>query len=155
MRKRRRSGRDGLIAVCGGAGGHQATSSVRVVNELRRSTRSACARGAITNVAGVLAAEAMGCYLAYWARSSLHAESMAVQRHNNDRRFHRVTLSTPRIRRHAATCGRYACGTGPDICVIEAPGQYRSPKPAENLEGNLGRGAGVAISTIYRPSRNW
>jgi nitronate monooxygenase len=61
------AGVDGLIAVCAGAGGHAGTlNPLALVNELRRIHQGLLVlSGAITNGSGVLAAEAMGCELAY------------------------------------------------------------------------------------------
>jgi nitronate monooxygenase len=61
------AGVDGLILVCAGAGGHAGTlSPFALVNELRRFYDGLLVlAGAITNGRGVLAAQAMGCDLAY------------------------------------------------------------------------------------------
>ncbi len=61
------AGVDGLIAVCGGAGGHAGTlSPFALVNEIRRIHQGPLVlSGAITNGSAILAAEAMGCDLAY------------------------------------------------------------------------------------------
>ena len=61
------AGVDGLIAVCGGAGGHAGTlNPFALVNELRRIHQGPLIlSGAITNGSAILAAEAMGCDLAY------------------------------------------------------------------------------------------
>ena len=61
------AGVDGLILVCAGAGGHAGTlSPFALVNEVRRFyAGTLILSGAITNGAGVLAAQAMGCDLAY------------------------------------------------------------------------------------------
>jgi nitronate monooxygenase len=61
------AGVDGLILVCAGAGGHAGTfSPFALVNEIRRFYDGCLVlSGAITNGAGVLAARAMGCDLAY------------------------------------------------------------------------------------------
>jgi nitronate monooxygenase len=61
------AGVDGLILVCAGAGGHAGTlSPFALVSEVRRFyTGTLILSGAITNGAGVLAATAMGCDLAY------------------------------------------------------------------------------------------
>lgn len=78
------AGVDGLIAVCGGAGGHAGTlNPFALVNELRRIHHGPLVlAGAITNGAGVLAAEAMGCDLAYLGtRFIATRESMAVDRY--------------------------------------------------------------------------
>ena len=61
------AGVDGLIAVCGGAGGHAGTlNPFALVNEIRRIHKGPLIlSGAITNGSAILAAEAMGCDLAY------------------------------------------------------------------------------------------
>ena len=60
-------GVDGLILVCAGAGGHAGTTSpFALVNEVRRfHSGPLVLSGAITNGSGILAAQAMGCDLAY------------------------------------------------------------------------------------------
>jgi nitronate monooxygenase len=61
------SGVDGLILVCAGAGGHAGTlSPFALVNEVRRFYDGLIVlSGAITNGSAILAAQAMGCDLAY------------------------------------------------------------------------------------------
>jgi nitronate monooxygenase len=61
------AGVDGLILVCAGAGGHAGTlSPFALVNEVRRFYDGTLVlAGAITNGSAVLAAQAMGCDLAY------------------------------------------------------------------------------------------
>ncbi|WP_334187544.1 NAD(P)H-dependent flavin oxidoreductase [Noviherbaspirillum sp.] len=61
------AGVDGLILVCAGAGGHAGTlSPFALVNEIRRFYDGPLAlSGSITNGSAVLAAQAMGCDLAY------------------------------------------------------------------------------------------
>jgi nitronate monooxygenase len=61
------AGVDGIIAVCNGAGGHAGTlNPLALVNELRRIHQGPMVlSGAITNGSGILAAQAMGCDLAY------------------------------------------------------------------------------------------
>ncbi len=61
------AGVDGIIAVCGGAGGHAGMlNPFALVNELRRIHKGPLIlSGAITNGSAILAAEAMGCDLAY------------------------------------------------------------------------------------------
>ena len=60
-------GVDGLILVCAGAGGHAGTlSPFALVNEVRRfHSGPLVLSGAITNGSGILAAQVMGCDLAY------------------------------------------------------------------------------------------
>jgi nitronate monooxygenase len=66
-RKALEAGVDGLILVCAGAGGHAGTlSPFALVNEVRRfHAGTLILAGAITDGAGILAAQAMGCDLAY------------------------------------------------------------------------------------------
>jgi nitronate monooxygenase len=61
------AGVDGLILVCAGAGGHAGTlSPFALVNEVRRFYDGLLAlSGSITNGSAILAAQAMGCDLAY------------------------------------------------------------------------------------------
>ena len=61
------AGVDGIIAVCGGAGGHAGTlNPFALVNELRRIHKGPLIlSGAITDGSAILAAQAMGCDLAY------------------------------------------------------------------------------------------
>ena len=76
------AGVDGLIAVCAGAGGHAGTlSPFALVNELRRIHKGPLVlSGAITNGAGILASEAMGCDLAYLGtRFIATRESLAIE----------------------------------------------------------------------------
>ncbi len=75
------AGVDGLIAVCAGAGGHAGTlNPFALVNELRRIHQGLLVlSGALTNGSAILAAEAMGCDLAYiGTRFIATRESMAV-----------------------------------------------------------------------------
>lgn len=60
-------GVDGLILVCAGAGGHAGTTSpFALVSEVRRFFDGPLVlSGAITSGSGILAAQAMGCDLAY------------------------------------------------------------------------------------------
>ena len=76
------AGVDGLIAVCGGAGVHAGTlNPFALVNELRRIHQGPLVlSGAITNGSAILAAQAMGCDLAYiGTRFIATRESMAVE----------------------------------------------------------------------------
>ncbi len=76
------AGVDGLIAVCAGAGGHAGTlNPFALVNELRRIHQGPLVlSGALTNGSAILAAEAMGCDLAYLGtRFIATKESLAVE----------------------------------------------------------------------------
>lgn len=89
------AGVDGIILVCAGAGGHAGRlNPFALVNEIRRIFGGPLVlAGSITNGAGVLAAQAMGCDAAYMGtrfiatRESLAAEpykSMIVESNAED-----------------------------------------------------------------------
>jgi nitronate monooxygenase len=76
------AGVDGIILVCGGAGGHAGRiNPFALTNEVRRIFDGPLVlAGAITNGAGVLAAQAMGCDAAYLGtRFIATKESLAVE----------------------------------------------------------------------------
>jgi nitronate monooxygenase len=76
------AGVDGLILVCAGAGGHAgALSPFALVNEVRAVYDGLLIMaGAITSGSGILAAQAMGCDLAYMGtRFIATTESAAVE----------------------------------------------------------------------------
>ena len=75
------AGVDGIILVCGGAGGHAGRiNPFALTNEVRRIFDGPLVlAGAITNGAGVLAAQAMGCDAAYLGtRFIATKESLAI-----------------------------------------------------------------------------
>ncbi len=148
------AGVDGLIAVCAGAGGHAGTlSPFALVNELRRIHNGPLVlAGAITDGAGVLAAEAMGCDLAYLGtRFIASRESLAVDRYKQmivDSNSGDIVY-TPLF---SGVHGSYLAGSirnaglDPDnLPLNEAPGQYRSreerPKTWKEIWG-AGQGVG-------------
>jgi nitronate monooxygenase len=148
------AGVDGLIAVCGGAGGHAGNlNPFALVNELRRIHNGPLVlAGAITNGAGVLAAESMGCDLAYLGtRFIASRESLAVDRYKQmivDSNSGDIVF-TPLF---SGVHGSYLAGSirnaglDPDqLPVNEAPGQYRSredrPKTWTEIWG-AGQGVG-------------
>ncbi len=148
------AGVDGLIAVCGGAGGHAGTlNPFALVNELRRIYKGPLVlSGAITNGSGILAAEAMGCDLAYMGtrfiatQESLAKEGykqMIVESDSGD------VVYTPLF---SGVHGSYLAGSirnaGLDpnnLPAIEAPGLYRNreerPKTWTEIWG-AGQGVG-------------
>lgn len=148
------AGVDGLIAVCGGAGGHAGSlNPFALVNELRRIHKGPLVlSGAITNGSGILAAEAMGCELAYIGtrfiatQESLAVEGykqMIVDSHSGD------IVYTPLF---SGVHGSYLAGSirnsglDPDnLPANEAPGQYRNreerPKTWKEIWG-AGQGVG-------------
>jgi nitronate monooxygenase len=148
------AGVDGLIAVCGGAGGHAGTlNPFALVSELRRIHAGPLVlAGAITNGAGVLAAEAMGCDLAYLGtRFIATRESLAVERYKQmivDSGAGDIVY-TPLF---SGVHGSYLAGSirnaglDPDnLPAIEAPGLYRNrderPKTWKEIWG-AGQGVG-------------
>lgn len=147
------AGVDGLIAVCGGAGGHGGNlNPFALVNELRRIHQGPLVlAGAITNGAGVLAAEAMGCDLAYLGtRFIATKESMAVERYKQmivDSNSGDIVY-TPLF---SGVHGSYLAGSirnaglDPDnLPVNEAPGQYRNREDrAKTWKEIWGAGQGV------------
>jgi nitronate monooxygenase len=147
------AGVDGIIAVCNGAGGHAGTlNPFALVNELRRMHKGPLVlSGAITNGDGVLAAEAMGCDLAYLgtrfiaSRESLAAErykQMIVESSSGD------IVYTPLF---SGVHGSYlagsirAAGLDPDnLPATEEPGKYRSrDERAKTWKDIWGAGQGV------------
>jgi len=129
------AGVDGLIAVCGGAGGHAGNlNPFALVNELRRIHKGPLVlSGAITNGDGILAAEAMGCDLAYLGtRFIASKESMAAERYKQmivDSTSGDIVY-TPLF---SGVHGSYLAGSirnaglDPDnLPVNETPGQYRN-----------------------------
>jgi nitronate monooxygenase len=148
------AGVDGLIAVCGGAGGHAGTlNPFALVNELRRMHKGPLVlSGAITNGSGILAAEAMGCDLAYMGTRFIATQEslakdgykqMIVESDSGD------IVYTPLF---SGVHGSYLAGSirnaGLDpnnLPVNEAPGQYRNreerPKTWTEIWG-AGQGVG-------------
>lgn len=148
------AGVDGLIAVCGGAGGHAGTlNPFALVHELRRIHQGPLVlAGAITNGADVLAAEAMGCDLAYLGtRFIASKESLASERYKQmivDSGASDIVY-TPLF---SGVHGSYLAGSirnaglDPDnLPLNEAPGLYRSredrPKTWKDIWG-AGQGVG-------------
>jgi nitronate monooxygenase len=148
------AGVDGLIAVCAGAGGHAGTlNPFALVNELRRiHSGPLILSGAITNGSAVLAAEAMGCDLAYIGtrfiatRESDAVEGykqMIVESNSSD------VVFTPLF---SGVHGSYLAGSirraglDPDhLPAQDAPGEYRNrdqrPKTWKEIWG-AGQGVG-------------
>jgi nitronate monooxygenase len=148
------AGVDGLIAVCGGAGGHAGNlNPFALVNELRRIHKGPLVlSGAITNGSAILAAEAMGCELAYIGtrfiatRESLAVDpykQMIVESNSGD------VVYTPLF---SGVHGSYLAGSirnaglDPDnLPLDEVPGQYRNreerPKTWKEIWG-AGQGVG-------------
>ena len=148
------AGVDGIIAVCAGAGGHAGNlNPFALVSELRRiHSGPLVLAGAITSGDGILAAEAMGCDLAYLGtRFIATRESMAVDRYKRmivDSNSGDIVY-TPLF---SGVHGSYLAGSirnaglDPDhLPVNEAPGQYLNreerPKTWKEIWG-AGQGVG-------------
>jgi len=147
------AGVDGLIAVCSGAGGHAGTlSPFALVNEIRRIHQGPLVlSGAITNGSGILAAEAMGCDLAYMGtRFIATRESAAKQGYKQMIVESRAgdIVYTPLF---SGVHGSYLAGSirnaglDPDnLPINETAGQYRSrDERARTWTDIWGAGQGV------------
>ena len=155
------AGVDGIILVCAGAGGHAGRlNPFALVNEIRRFFDGPLVlAGAITNGAGVLAAQAMGCDAAYMGtrfiatRESLAAEGykkMLVESNAED------IVYTPFF---SGVAGSYlkpsirAAGLDPDNLPVESGEKlkYRSrderPKTWKDIWG-AGQGVGNIESVL-------
>lgn len=147
-------GVDGLILVCAGAGGHAGTTSpFALVNEVRRFFDGPLVlSGAITNGSGILAAQAMGCDLAYIGTRFIATRESAA----NDAYKQMIVDSTAAdivyTPLFSGVHGSYlagsirAAGLDPDkLPVPEAAGQYRGradrPKTWKDIWG-AGQGVG-------------
>jgi nitronate monooxygenase len=147
------AGVDGIIAVCNGAGGHAGTlNPFALVNEIRRMHKGPLVlSGAITNGDGILAAEAMGCDLAYLGtRFIASRESLAVDRYKQMivESGSGDIVYTPLF---SGVHGSYLAGSirnaglDPDnLPVPETPGKYRSRDDrAQTWKDIWGAGQGV------------
>src|SRR5262245_28948273 len=147
------AGVDGIIAVCNGAGGHAGTlNPFALVNELRRIHKGPLVlSGAITNGDGILAAEAMGCDLAYLGtRFIASRESLAVERYKQMivESSSGDIVYTPLF---SGVHGSYLAGSirnaglDPDnLPAPETPGKYRSrDERARTWKDIWGAGQGV------------
>jgi nitronate monooxygenase len=149
------AGVDGIILVCAGAGGHAGRlSPFALVNEIRRFFDGPLVlAGAITNGAGVLATQAMGCDAAYMGtRFIATQESLAADRYKQmlvESNAEDIVY-TPFF---SGVHGSYlkpsirAAGLDPDNLPVEAEGKltYRSrderPKTWKDIWG-AGQGVG-------------
>ena len=156
------AGVDGIILVCGGAGGHAGRiNPFALTNEIRRIFDGPLIlAGAITNGAGVLAAQAMGCDAAYLGtRFIATRESLAVDRYKQmlvDSNAEDIVY-TPFF---SGVHGSYLkpsirnAGLDPDNLPVQAGGeklQYRSrderPKTWKDIWG-AGQGVGNIDSVL-------
>ena len=148
------AGVDGLIAVCSGAGGHAGTlNPFALVNELRRIHDGPLVlSGAITNGSAILAAEAMGCDLAYLGtRFIATQESLAVEGYKKmivDSNSGDVVYTPLCSGVHGSYLAGSISNAGLDpnnLPAIEAPGLYRNredrPKTWKEIWG-AGQGVG-------------
>ena len=151
------AGVDGIIAVCGGAGGHAGTlNPFALVGELRQMHQGPLIlAGAISSGDGVLAAEAMGCDLAYLGtRFIATKESLATDRYkqmiveSNSGDIVYTPLFSGVHGSYLAGSIRNA-GLDPDNLPVDAgPGGYRSRDERPRTWKEIW-GAGQGVGNIH------
>lgn len=156
------SGADGLIAVCGGAGGHTGTiNPFALVSEIRSLTDAPLIlAGAINSGRSILAAQVLGADLAYIGTHFIAAdESLAVERY----RAMLIESSSKDVFFSAALDGApgnwlipslHAAGIDPDDLAVTRPGKVANPKggrTADRYNGIWSAGHGVGAVTASRP----
>jgi len=147
-------GVDGLILVCAGAGGHAGTTSpFALVNEVRRFFDGPLVlSGAITNGSGVLAAQAMGCDLAYIGTRFIATRESAANEAYKQMIVDSTAVDIVYTALFSGVHGSYlagsirAAGLNPDqLPLPEAGSQYRGradrPKTWKDIWG-AGQGVG-------------
>ena len=160
------AGVDGIILVCAGAGGHAGTlNPFALVNEIRRMHEGPLVlAGAITNGAGVLAAQAMGCDAAYMGtRFIATKESLAVERYKQMLVESNAgdIVYTPFF---SGVHGSYLAPQHPQRRARSRQPARRTRRRASTAAATSGRRRGRtsgararawATSTTCRPSRSW
>jgi len=147
-------GVDGLILVCAGAGGHAGTTSpFALVNEVRRFFDGPLVlSGAITNGSGILAAQAMGCDLAYIGTRFIATRESAANEAYKQMIVDSTAVDIVYTALFSGVHGSYlagsirAAGLDPDeLPLPEAGSQYRGradrPKTWKDIWG-AGQGVG-------------
>jgi nitronate monooxygenase len=149
------AGVDGIILVCAGAGGHAGRiNPFALTNEIRRMFDGPLIlAGAITNGAGVLAAQAMGCDAAYMGtrfiatRESLAADAYKQMLVNSNAEDIVYTPFFSGVHGSYLKTSIRNAGLDPDNLPVESDGklQYRSrderPKTWKDIWG-AGQGVG-------------
>ena len=156
------AGADGLIAVCGGAGGHCGTiNPFALVAEIRAMTDAPLiVAGGINHGRSILAAQAMGGDLAYIGTHLIAADE---SRANDDYREHLVAASSQDIFLSAALDGAPVnwlipslerAGIDIDELAVTRPGEIitaTGDKVAKRYNGVWSAGHGVGAITRSRP----
>lgn len=156
------AGADGLIAVCGGAGGHTGTvNPFALVSEIRAMTDAPIiVAGGINHGRSILAAQAMGGDLAYVGTHLIAAEE---SRANDDYRDHLIACSSKDVFLSAALDGAPAnwlipslerAGIDIDELAVTRPGKIvtsSGEKVSKRYNGVWSAGHGVGAITESRP----
>ena len=150
------AGVDGIILVCAGAGGHAGRiNPFALVNEIRRMFEGPLVlAGAITNGAGVLAAQAMGCDAAYMGTRFIATRESLAEGRYKDMLVQSTAEDIVYTPFFSGVAGSYlkpsirAAGLDPDNLPVDASGEklkYRSreerPKTWKEIWG-AGQGVG-------------
>ena len=156
------AGADGLIAVCGGAGGHTGTvNPFALVTEIRTMTNAPIiVAGGINHGRSVLAVQAMGGDLAYVGTHFIAAKE---SRANDDYREYLISCSSKDVFLSAALDGAPAnwlipslerAGIDIDELAVARPGEIVAPsgdKVQKRYKGVWSAGHGVGAITVSRP----
>ena len=156
------AGADGLIAVCGGAGGHTGTvNSFALVSEIRAMTDAPIVvAGGINHGRSILAVQAMGGDLAYVGTHLIAAEE---SRANDDYRKHLVACASKDVFLSAALDGAPANWLIPSLeragidiqeLAVTRPGEIvtsSGDKVQKRYKGVWSAGHGVGAITESRP----
>ena len=156
------AGADGLIAVCGGAGGHTGTiNPFALVSEIRAMTDAPIiVAGGINHGRSVLAAQVMGGDLAYVGTHLIAAEE---SRANDDYREHLIACESKDVFLSAALDGAPAnwlipslvrAGIDIDELAVTRPGEIVTASADEGpkrYNGVWSAGHGVGAIATSRP----
>ena len=156
------AGADGLIAVCGGAGGHTGTiNPFALVTEIRAMTDAPIiVAGGINHGRSILAAQAMGGDLAYVGTHLIAAEE---SRANDDYRDHLIACASKDVFLSAALDGAPANWLVPSLeragidieeLAVTRPGEIvtsSGDKVQKRYNGVWSAGHGVGAITESRP----
>ena len=156
------AGADGLIAVCGGAGGHTGTiNPFALVSEIRAMTDAPIiVAGGINHGRSILAAQAMGGDLAYVGTHLIAADE---SRANDDYRDHLIACASKDVFLSAALDGAPAnwlipslerAGIDIDELAVTRPGKIvtsSGDKVSKRYNGVWSAGHGVGAIVESRP----
>ncbi len=157
------AGADGLIAVCGGAGGHTGTiNPFALVSEIRAMTDAPIiVAGGINHGRSILGAQAMGGDLAYVGTHLIAAQE---SRANDDYRDHLIACASKDVFLSAALDGAPAnwlipslerAGIDLDELAVTRPGKIvtsSGDKVQKRYNGLWSAGHGVGAITESRPT---